>query len=173
VSYLLKARIVELAETAIAREQNDNIMWPCVFYAVRAMIPTAAGMHATIEELWEEVFSVCPCRGCIWRIGTQLSFWVESLERVFRQTSPSLRMIWNSWPWWRHGRQCPHCCKSLCSNTELVVRQLLASKNVNMEAEGSVVLEAVTQQCGEDTADWEDLVCAVVNYKVWELAVAQ
>jgi hypothetical protein len=28
-------------------------------------------MYATIEELWEAVFSVGPCRGYTWRIETQ------------------------------------------------------------------------------------------------------
>jgi hypothetical protein len=39
-----------------------------------------------------------------------------------------------------------HCCKSLYSNTELVVRQFLTSKEVNTEAEGATALEAVTRQ---------------------------
>jgi hypothetical protein len=33
----------------------------------------ATVMHATIEELWEAVFFVRPCRGYIWRIGIKLS----------------------------------------------------------------------------------------------------
>jgi hypothetical protein len=32
-------------------------------------IPTATGKHATIEILWETVFSVDPCTGYMWRIG--------------------------------------------------------------------------------------------------------
>jgi hypothetical protein len=39
----------------------------------------------------------------------------------------------------------PHCCK-LCSNTEFIVKQSLVSKDVNMEAEGSMALEASTRK---------------------------
>jgi hypothetical protein len=38
-----------------------------------------------------------------------------------------------------------------------------------MEAEEAMALEVVTQQRSEDTADWEDLVHAVVNCKLCEL----
>jgi hypothetical protein len=56
---------------------------------------------------------------------------------------------------------------------ELVVRQSPASKNVNKEAEEATALEAVTgRQTGKDTAGWEDLVRAVVNCRVCELALA-
>jgi hypothetical protein len=43
---------------------------------------------------------------------------------------------------------------------------LPAGKNVSMDAEETVVIrhQATT---GEDTADWEDLVHAVVNCSVW------
>jgi hypothetical protein len=40
----------------------------------------------------------------------------------------------------------PHCFKSLRNNAELVVRESPASKDVNMEAERTTVLEAVTRQ---------------------------
>jgi hypothetical protein len=35
----------------------------------------------------------------------------------------------------------PHCCKLLCCNTELVVRQSPASKEVNTEAKEAILLE--------------------------------
>jgi hypothetical protein len=34
---------------------------------------------------------------------------------------------------------------------------------MNMEAEGSVALEAITRLTGEDTVDREYLVCAIMN----------
>jgi hypothetical protein len=40
----------------------------------------------------------------------------------------------------------PHCCKSLRSNAELVVKQSMASKDVNTEVEEATSLEAVTRQ---------------------------
>jgi hypothetical protein len=48
---------------------------------------------------------------------------------------------------------------------------LPAAKNVNMEIEDFVGIrpQATTD---EDTADWEDLLRAVVNYRVFELAIA-
>jgi hypothetical protein len=49
---------------------------------------------------------------------------------------------------WRRGgrRRSTCCCKSLRSNTELVVRQSLASKDVNTEGEEVTALKAVTRQ---------------------------
>jgi hypothetical protein len=35
-------------------------------------VSVATIIHATVEELWEAVFSVGPCRGYIWKIETQL-----------------------------------------------------------------------------------------------------
>jgi hypothetical protein len=43
---------------------------------------------------------------------------------------------------------------------------------MNTEAQESPVLEEVTQQLDEDTADREDLVPAAVNCRVSELATA-
>jgi hypothetical protein len=52
------------------------------------------------------------------------------------------------------------------------VRQSPASKDVNTEAEEATAFgnryQATT---GEDTADWEDLVRAVVNCRVCEIAI--
>jgi hypothetical protein len=61
-----------------------------------------------------------------------------------------------------------HCWVSW--SNELVVRQSPAGMNVGMEAETIVEIhhQATTS---EDTAAWEDLVCAVVNCGVCELAV--
>jgi hypothetical protein len=54
-----------------------------------------------------------------------------------------------------------------------VVRESPVSKDVIVEAEEARVLEAVNQTTtSEDTADWEDLVRAVVNCRVCELALA-
>jgi hypothetical protein len=53
---------------------------------------------------------------------------------------------------------------------ELVVGQSPASKNVSSEAENTVgIRHQVTT--GADTADWEDLVHAVVNWRVCELTI--
>jgi hypothetical protein len=40
---------------------------------MKCNISVATGIHATVEDLWEAVFSVGPCRGYIWRIETQAS----------------------------------------------------------------------------------------------------
>jgi hypothetical protein len=73
-------------------------------------------------------------------------------ESAARQTSPGLRLLWDSCPWWRRGRQkISHCCNRLRSNTELLVRQSLASKDVNMEA---MPLEAVTRHQTECVLKW-------------------
>jgi hypothetical protein len=40
----------------------------------------------------------------------------------------------------------PYFCKSLLGNAELVVRQSLAGKGVNIEAEEATLLEDVTRQ---------------------------
>jgi hypothetical protein len=40
----------------------------------------------------------------------------------------------------------PQCCKLLHSNAKLVVRKLLVSKDINIEAERFVALEAITSQ---------------------------
>jgi hypothetical protein len=55
-------------------------------------------------------------------------------------------------------------------SSELVLRQSPACKNVIMEAKNTVELrhQATT---GEDTVDSEDLVRAVVNCRVCELAI--
>jgi hypothetical protein len=51
------------------------------------------------------------------------------------------------------------------------MRQLPAGKNMSTEAEGNVRIrhQATTD---EDTADWENLVRAVVNCRVCELEIA-
>jgi hypothetical protein len=48
------------------------------------------------------------------------------------------------------------------------VGQSLASKNMNMEDEEATALESIIKTTGEDTADREDLVHAVVNSRVCE-----
>jgi hypothetical protein len=66
-------------------------------------------------------------------------------------------------------RSVPRCYKQDSWGNELLVRQLPASKNERMEAEDIVGIrhQATT---GEDIADREDLVHAVVNCRVCELA---
>jgi hypothetical protein len=64
------------------------------------------------------------------------------------------------------------CYKQDTWNNELVVRQSPAGKDVSMEAEDIVGI-CYQGTTGEDTADWEDLVHAVVNCRVCELAIAQ
>jgi hypothetical protein len=56
----LKAGIVYPEETSVVR------LWHSKFHVSVATI-----MHATIEELWEAVFSVSLCGDYIWRIETQ------------------------------------------------------------------------------------------------------
>jgi hypothetical protein len=54
----------------------------------------------------------------------------------------------------------------------LDVRQTPVCEDVSPEAAEHALFEDVTQQHGEDTADWEELLCAVVNCKLWELVTA-
>jgi hypothetical protein len=68
-------------------------------------------------------------------------------------------------------RSVKRCYKSDRWSNELVMGQLPASKNVSMKAEYIVGI-CHQEMTGEDTADWEDLVHAVVNCKVCELAIA-
>jgi hypothetical protein len=64
-------------------------------------------------------------------------------------------------------RSMPRCYKQDSWSNELVVRQSPAGKNVITEAE---VRHEETN--GEDTADRKDLVRAVVNCRICELAIA-
>jgi hypothetical protein len=57
MAYLLKSRIVMPPETAVAREQHGNNITRCFLHGSHH-VPTATGMHATIEELLEAAFSV-------------------------------------------------------------------------------------------------------------------
>jgi hypothetical protein len=68
-------------------------------------------------------------------------------------------------------RSVPRCYKQGKWRNELFMRQSPAGKNMSLEAEDIVEIrhQATT---GEDTADWEDLVRAVVNCRVCELAIA-
>jgi hypothetical protein len=62
-------------------------------------------------------------------------------------------------------------CKQDSSSNELVVGQSPVSKNVSTEAEDIVEIHHQAT-AGENTADWEDLVRALVNCRVCELAAA-
>jgi hypothetical protein len=64
----------------------------------------------------------------------------------------------------------PGCYKQDSWSNEWVMRQSPVGGNMSMEAEDSVGIhhQAMT---GEDTADWEDLVLAVGNCRVCELAI--
>jgi hypothetical protein len=94
-SYLLKARTVKPAETAATRERQDKqYVTRCSVCGPRH-IPTATSMHATIEELWEAVFSLGPCRSYIWRMETQASQSRESLESaVSNWKTPIGNRLW-------------------------------------------------------------------------------
>jgi hypothetical protein len=48
----------------------------------------------------------------------------------------------------------------------VLLRQSPAGKNVSMEPEDTVEFRRQAA-AGEDTVDWEDLVCAVVIYRVY------
>jgi hypothetical protein len=63
------------------------------------------------------------------------------------------------------------CYKQDIWSNELVVGQSIAAKNVSTEAEDIVRIreEATT---GEDIADLEELINAVVNWRVCKLAIA-
>jgi hypothetical protein len=56
-------------------------------------------------------------------------------------------------------------------SNELVVGHSPASKNVSTEAEDTAGISHLAT-IGEHTADWEDLVRAVVNFRVCELVIA-
>jgi hypothetical protein len=65
----------------------------------------------------------------------------------------------------------PRCYKQDSWSNELVVGQSPAGENVSTETVDNIGIrhQATT---GEDAAYWEDLVHAVVNYKLFELAIA-
>jgi hypothetical protein len=65
----------------------------------------------------------------------------ESLSLQLAAGRDMLEVVVDGRPRWRSLH-----CKSMHSNAELVVRQSLASKDVNTETEEVTVLEAVTRQ---------------------------
>jgi hypothetical protein len=80
---------------------------------------------------------------------------------------------WDSRPWRRRGKRTrPHCCMSLRSKAESC--EIAANLRGREPGSGGTwpFLEAVIQQRGEDTADWEELVRVVVNCRMCELAIA-
>jgi hypothetical protein len=56
--------------------------------------------------------------------------------------------------------------------SDLVVRQSPASKDVNTEAEEATALNAVTRRQPVNTKQTEDVLHAVVNWRVFELVIA-
>jgi hypothetical protein len=70
----------------------------------------------------------------------------ESESAVSSKETDTLEVVADGCPRWRRGRQRNPHCKLLHSNAEFVVRQLLTSKDVNMDAEEATVLEAFTRQ---------------------------
>jgi hypothetical protein len=68
-------------------------------------------------------------------------------------------------------RSVPRCYKQDSWSSELVVRQSPAGKNVSTEGE-DIVWIRYRATIGEETADRGDLVRAVVNCRVCELAIA-
>jgi hypothetical protein len=65
----------------------------------------------------------------------------------------------------------PGCYKQDSWSNKLVVGESPTGKNMSTEAEDIVVI-CHWAMTGEDTADWEDLVRAVVNCRVCELVIA-
>jgi hypothetical protein len=110
--------------------------------------PRWQGRHATVEELWEAVFSVVPCGGYIWRLETQTSLSRKSSESaVSSWETDASEIVADGRSLWRCGKwRSFHCCKLLRSNFCLVVRQSPASKDVNMETEEFTAWQAVTRR---------------------------
>jgi hypothetical protein len=65
----------------------------------------------------------------------------------------------------------PTCYKQDSWGSESVVRQLPVGKNVSMVAEDIVEIRHQATTC-EETADWKDLACPLVNCRACELATA-
>jgi hypothetical protein len=99
-------------------------------------------------------------------------------EPAGRQTSPDLRLLWDS-RLWRRGRRrsSPPCCKPLRSSAELIVRKAPAREDRTC---GTRKLRKLrrwkplpdNQSRERERADWEKLVRVVVNWKVYELATS-
>jgi hypothetical protein len=70
-------------------------------------------------------------------------------------------------------RSVPKYYKQAKSRVCSVVRQSSTSKDMNTEADEATALEAVTRQGLVKTRKTEDLVSAVMNCNVCELAIAQ
>jgi hypothetical protein len=68
-------------------------------------------------------------------------------------------------------RALPRCYKQYSWSSELVVGQSPAGKDVSTEAEN---IDGIRHQAttNEGKADWEDLMHAIVNCRVCELAIA-
>jgi hypothetical protein len=72
----------------------------------------------------------------------------NSLDRVYSDTVEfEPEAFVRQSPWRRRGRRSsPNCCKPLCRNVELCVRQSSASKDVNTKTDKASLLKAVTRQ---------------------------
>jgi hypothetical protein len=68
-------------------------------------------------------------------------------------------------------RSVPRCYKQDNWSNELVVGQLPAGKNVSTEAEDIVKIRQHATT-GENTADWKDLIRAVVHCRMCEIETA-
>jgi hypothetical protein len=68
-------------------------------------------------------------------------------------------------------RSVPRLHKGSIVHCDLVVGESPSNRNVNTEAVDIVGIRHQTM-AGEATPDWEQLVRAVVNYRVFELAIA-
>jgi hypothetical protein len=91
----------------------------------------------------------------------------SNVNRVQRQLDAA-RVVWR-----RLGRRRSSTVVSRCvAMLSLVVRQTPVCEDVSPEAAEHALLEDVTQQRGEDKADWEELMRAVENCKLWELVTA-
>jgi hypothetical protein len=125
-------------------------------------ISAATVIHATIEELWETVFSMDPCRGYI--DGSLLEFELGGRE------SETAR-VWTSSPWQMRGRQrCPHCCKPLRINAETcceIDASLRGRESGSTQLRDLQLWVCYQTTTGEDTADWEDNTSCSELQSVW------
>jgi hypothetical protein len=119
--------------------------------AARSDIATRSGDRRTVPLQWNTRYNVThkkkePCF-LLGPLQRPVSPSQEPRDSAGRQTSPSLRLLWDNWPCWRRGRRrSTHCFKSLRRSAELVMRYSPASNDANMEAKKRTALEAVTRQ---------------------------
>jgi hypothetical protein len=105
-------------QTAVAREQHGNNMWPSVFYALNAMPHSNRYAHNNRGRAGNGVVCGSMQRLYLWNCKKSV---LESLESAVSWETYPLEVVIGIHPWWRHGWWRSHnCCESLCSNAELV-----------------------------------------------------